>query len=1607
MTKKIRKIINISFLIVFLLGYIGTIIPSNTVASLFDLKVYALDEEPEEEEITTTTIYNVSLENENITSSINSNQSLPSSWLSDSSYLTDEYYPAEVTWYDDNDEFIDSNSSLENSLFLYGHIKLNSDTEINYPNIYVFDENITTEEVTFNGVPVDSVRVYESPDLPDFTGYTTGMEVVIKVNVIHTGGPNVVNTLKVGSATLDYVAGDEPEYSASTLESNKYIVPAEVFVDSNQNPVVTFEAGNTYQYRVTIRPQENFSIANASTIILNGTAYDLIYEGANQNATVVGDDVIFYGYSVTIPEAQTPSTIEVTVNGYTGYGSGIFEFQDGVCRVNINGNDFTGVLTNGKIIINGNQANISVHAWGTGYLPTITINGNQVEDNETIQITQNSTINVTFTKVYSLTFSTNGGSSIPTLENQPAGTTINLNNYTPVKQNYKFDGWYESNSLIGNPIKEITLNSNKTVYAKWTPITGSIAITHNHASGITGIKLNNVTVVGDTETGYIDNTNSNILTIEVQDNYKINSVTVTDANSIEYPGGPGAAGEDITIQVAGSTSYNIQVNTEEVVETTYTLTYNTGCDIHYDPETNLVAGSTFQIEARPDRGGYRFDGWYDNSDFNGSPITSILMNSDKTIYAKWTQLEGTITVTYNSPQGLEAVSINNSTLQASGNTVTGYITSDNNNTIRISPTFAEGYQVTSVVVTDANGNKTRSNGGEVNAEVEMQVAGSTSYAIAITIVKPEPQQLYTVQFNLTGLRHSGEIFETNGENDYTTTLSLIPDMEPGAGTLRDRLPVSVQVKVGDLLLLDDNFSYNDQTGVLTIPALVINGNITITAHSLGVVQKPAASVTEFTYEARDIGLETGFDGRTMEKSGTDVAMNVGNYSVTYTLNNPYYIWNDDTSEPVVINWAINKANINPTVTMEGWTVGENPHNPVINGNLGDAAYIIEYKDKNAPDSAYIETKPTGYGEYTVRVTIEESPNYNSGVATCDFTIFAEPNEPIKVDLPTLYQKKYVYTGDEITVDDGYNNMFIERSGESATDIGTYQVRYSLRENEYVWDDNTREDKVLTWTIVPETPVLSATYTYNSITLKWNAAKGATGYQLRECNSEGGSCKLLYNGTATSYTHSKLTYYSTHYYKLIAYGKDENNKSVYSDYTDLKKVVARLATPVVKASTNRYQEVRVKWGKINGAEKYYVYRCDDEGAGCSSLGTSTTTNYVDKTGRKNVTYTYKVKAYRAKKYSALSNPVVGIRLNDNLAVGIANREFQKVKIAVKYKENVKKYEIYKSTDNKKWTLLKTVEPADNNDHIDELFTVYDKKAKFNKKVYYRVRAYNGVNWTAYVTKSLTASFLGVPEVYASTERYQEVRLSWDAVKGAEKYYIYKCNSAGANCKELANTTATEYANKKAAEGKNSYYKVRTYRAKKYSGYSSLVTGFRVNDDLDVTVKNTDYLVNTITIQLRPDASRYQIQKSEDNKKWTTLSNEYAYNYSTEIVLTDKNVKYNKKYYYRVRAYNDINWTAFATFNVTTTRLKAPVVDTAGTVYHPTLTVTKVPQATGYEFYHWDSNTQKYERVQKGTSLKFTKSYDSELTHKYRVRAYKTINKKDYVGNWTDITIDNFK
>ncbi len=151
-----------------------------------------------------------------------------------------------------------------------------------------------------------------------------------------------------------------------------------------------------------------------------------------------------------------------------------------------------------------------------------------------------------------------------------------------------------------------------------------------------------------------------------------------------------------------------------------------------------------------------------------------------------------------------------------------------------------------------------------------------------------------------------------------------------------------------------------------------------------------------------------------------------------------------------------------------------------------------------------------------------------------------------------------------------------------------------------------------------------------VLIKWDKVTGAEKYNVYRKVS-GGEYKYI-GATSNTYYTDKTAESGTKYYYAIRGKRDD---SISSQSASLSKYY--LADPTLKTPSSTRGGVKLTWTKVTGAEGYIVYRKTGSGSyeklktieGVSNL------TYRDTTAKKGKKYTYKVKAYKGKTYSACS------------------------------------------------------------------------------------------------------------------------------------------------------------------------------------------------------------------------------------------------------------------------------------------------------------------------------------------------------------------------------------
>lgn len=101
--------------------------------------------------------------------------------------------------------------------------------------------------------------------------------------------------------------------------------------------------------------------------------------------------------------------------------------------------------------------------------------------------------------------------------------------------------------------------------------------------------------------------------------------------------------------------------------------------------------------------------------------------------------------------------------------------------------------------------------------------------------------------------------------------------------------------------------------------------------------------------------------------------------------------NYQLDDGATLSYHVSKASGFPaSVTLEGWTAGETPNEPVAEVSGGDyGAATFEYRASDAADDAFSPCVPEAVGDYVVRATWAATDNCEATSATAEFTIAQE------------------------------------------------------------------------------------------------------------------------------------------------------------------------------------------------------------------------------------------------------------------------------------------------------------------------------------------------------------------------------------------------------------------------------------------------------------------------------------------------------------------------------------------------------------------------------------------------------------------------------------------
>ncbi len=217
-----------------------------------------------------------------------------------------------------------------------------------------------------------------------------------------------------------------------------------------------------------------------------------------------------------------------------------------------------------------------------------------------------------------MTYQSNGGSYVSATIHK-AGESVALN-AQPTREGYVFAGWCEDEDLT-NEITNITMDSDKTVYAAWVKAE---------------FPAQSVTVTFDANGGQWGNGDTT------------KSVDIARGTAVfkkRFPTNPSRVGY---VFAGWTTDDGKEFGPYTIVDENITVKANwkQQHSLTYEPKGGTLEGPTkvyynpneeATLNDKISREGFAFKGWYTNEQYSGNPVTKIVMDSDKTVYAKWEQ----------------------------------------------------------------------------------------------------------------------------------------------------------------------------------------------------------------------------------------------------------------------------------------------------------------------------------------------------------------------------------------------------------------------------------------------------------------------------------------------------------------------------------------------------------------------------------------------------------------------------------------------------------------------------------------------------------------------------------------------------------------------------------------------------------------------------------------------------------------------------------------------------------------------------------------------------------------------------------------------------------
>ena len=512
---------------------------------------------------------------------------------------------------------------------------------------------------------------------------------------------------------------------------------------------------------------------------------------------------------------------------------------------------------------------------------------------------------------------------------------------------------------------------------------------------------------------------------------------------------------------------------------------------------------------------------------------------------------------------------------------------------------------------------------------------------------------------------------------------------------------------------------------------------------------------------------------------------------------------------------------------------------------------------------------------------------------------------------------------------------------------------------------------------PASPQIMITTESGRPKISWNAVNGADKYWIYR-SVDGETFDYYARTDKPSFTDGSTSIGTTYYYAVKAVAV-LGGRDVSSGRSTAQSIQCRPAAPSVSIY-RASGKPQLKWNAVSGAAKYWVYRSTD-GVNFKYYDSTAKTSYTNTGALLGTKYHYRVKAVAVVNGKNVASADSGTKslFTTPAAPGVSiYRVNGKPQLKWSAVTGAEKYWIYRSTDGVNFKYYDSTTGTSYTNCIAASGTEY----------YYKVKAaavVNGKNIASDFsnTKSLFTT-PAAPSVSITTSKGKP-KLTWKAVKGADKYYIYR-STDGKNFKYYNETDEAGYTNYSTNIGTTYYYKVRAVKTIDGNDHKSDFSAVRSIQCRPAAVNlsiSRSYGKPKLTWDAVADADKYWIYRSTDGKNFK------CYDTTTKTSYINSGAAFNTIYCYKVKAVKVVNGrnvvSGSGSAKSVITALAKPSVSITTSDGKPYISWDAVDGATGYYVFR-STDGKNYSVLGYTTRTNYTNTASNAgTTYYYKVKA----------------------